>query len=222
MKHVIELLCLIFLVLMNDATALGESGPSAPTIATPRVTVTVFDNAKVSTEQLAAAEEEARQIFLRAGVDITWLNCSKPLATEQSKAAPCGSIGVGHVVAEILPRANNEQLRFRLEVLGTANITNKRGSFYCFLFYDRIERLAGQRLLKSRLLANVLAHEIGHLILSSNSHSLSGIMSGQWDEGGLRQISQGAMFFQPSESRIMRQRLIGGSSASAIASTVGD
>jgi hypothetical protein len=209
MKHVIGLLCLIFLVLMNDATALGESGPSTPTIATPRVTVTVFDNAKVPPELLAAAEEEARQIFLRAGVDITWLNCSKSLTT-QSNVVPCGSIGVGHVVAEILPRANNEQLRFRLEVLGTANITNKVRSFYCFLFYDRIERLAGQRLPKSLLLANVLAHEIGHLILSSNSHSLSGIMSGQWGEGGLRQISQGAMFFQPSESRIMRQRLSGG------------
>jgi len=212
----------LMLVLVFDATAFGESVPSAPTAATPHVTVSVFDSAKVPAELLAAAEEGARQIFLRAGVDVAWRNCSKLLATEQTKAAPCGSIGAGHVVAEILPHANSEQLRFRLEVLGTAHITNKKESFYCFLFYDRIERLAGSRSLKTKLLANVLAHEVGHLIMDSNTHSLSGIMSGRWDGDGLRQISQGGMSFQPSESRIMRQRLSGGPSVRAIASTVGN
>ena len=50
----------------------------------------------------------------------------------------------------------------------------------------------------------------GHLMLGSNSHSLTGIMSGQWSGNGLRRVSQGGMFFDPSESRIIRQRLNAG------------
>jgi hypothetical protein len=32
-------------------------------------------------------------------------------------------------------------------------------------------------------------------------------MSGQWSGEGLRRVSEGAMFFAPSESRVMRDRL---------------
>jgi len=61
---------------------------------------------------------------------------------------------------EILPGANTERLLFHLEVLGTATLTDKGEGFYCYLFYDRIERLAGERrLLKRILLGDVLAHE---------------------------------------------------------------
>jgi hypothetical protein len=206
MKPAIRTTFLIFLVFaaFSKAETNGNSGPSeAPSL----VTISVFDRANVPTELLTVAEEEARRIFRHAGVETTWLNCSKPLAVRQSKAMSCGTIGAGYLVVEILPRANSVQLRFRLGVLGTATLTDKGEGFYCYLFYDRIERLSGERLLKHRLLADVLAHETGHLMLGSNSHSLNGIMSGQWSGEGLRRVSEGAMFFDPSESRIMRQRL---------------
>ncbi len=61
--------------------------------------------------------------------------------------------------------------------------------------------------LASALLGHVLAHEIGHLLLQSNSHSISGIMSGRWAGGELRRISEGTMFFMPKESKIMQERL---------------
>jgi predicted aspartyl protease len=121
---------------------------------------------------------------------------------------PCGTIGAGHLVVEILPGANSQRSLFHLEVLGTATLMDKGQGFYCYLFYDRIERLAGERRFLQRiLLGDVLAHETGHLMLGSNSHSLTGLMSGHWSGDGLRRVSQGGMFFDPSESRLIRQRL---------------
>ena len=198
---------LIFLVFAAFSEA-ETTGNSSLNETAPLLTISVFDRANVPTELLTSAEEEARRIFLQAGVETKWLNCSKPLAAGQSEAMPCGSVGAGHLVVEILPVANSQRLLFHLDVLGTATLTDKGQGFYCYLFYDRIKRLAGEhRLLKRILLGDVLAHETGHLILGSNSHSLVGIMSGTWSRDGLRRVSQRGMFFDPSESRIMRQRL---------------
>ncbi len=185
----------------SDKSAQGSSAGH------PHVSISVYDRAGVPSELLIAAEEEARRIFQRAGVETIWLNCSEPLVAGESRTVGCGTVGSGHLVAEILPRANSERLRFHLEVLGIALLTYKGGGFYCYLFYDRIARLTEEHLLKHKLLAHVLAHETGHLMLGSNSHSLNGIMSGQWGPEGLRRVSTGTLSFHSSESKHMRQRL---------------
>lgn len=206
MKFAIGAAFLIFL------TFAGASAPKTddnlrPTEEPAHVTISVFNHANIRPELLTRAEEDARRIFLQAGVDTIWLNCSRPSAPGQSNAAPCGTVGPGHLVAEILPHANDES-RSHLEVLGTATLTKRAEGFYCYAFYDRIELLAGEHLLlKHKLLGAVLAHEIGHLLLRSSSHSLGGLMSGRWSGDELRRVSQSAMVFQPSESRIIRQRL---------------
>jgi hypothetical protein len=78
---------------------------------------------------------------------------------------------------------------------------------YAYIFYDRVQRVAKERKLGHALLEDVLAHEIGHLLLGSNSHSVSGIMSAHWYGEELRRISEAAMFFAPSQSRMMRDRV---------------
>src|SRR5882757_10696984 len=135
----------IFLIFLAFAASSGAEtkGNSSPNGAALLLTISVFDRVNVPNELLAAAEEEARRIFLQAGVETKWLNCSKPLAVGQTKTMPCGTIGAGHLVVEILPGANSQRLLFHLEVLGTATLTDKGQGFYCYLFYDRIERLAG-------------------------------------------------------------------------------
>lgn len=58
------------------------------------------------------------------------------------------------------------------------------------------------------LLTDVMAHEIGHHLLGSKSHAVSGIMCGRWTGQELRKISEGNMFFLASESSVIRERLI--------------
>jgi predicted aspartyl protease len=206
-KRALATTFLTFLAFAAFAEA-ETNGASIPSEESPLLTISVFDRASVPTEFLAAAEGEASRIFLQAGVETKWLNCSKPLAAGQSEATPCGTVGARHLVVEILHGANSQRLLFHSEVLGTATLTDKGQGFYCYLFYDRIKRLAGEsRLYQRLLLGDVLAHETGHLILGSKSHSLVGIMSRNWRGDTLRRVFQRGLFFDPSESRIMRERL---------------
>jgi hypothetical protein len=57
------------------------------------------------------------------------------------------------------------------------------------------------------VLGYVLAHEIGHLLFGSNSHSVNGIMSPHWNGPELRRISEGNLLFLPDESRMLWKRL---------------
>jgi hypothetical protein len=108
---------------------------------------------------------------------------------------------------KILPRAISAQARDRSDVLGTALLDEKGVGYYAYVFYDSVQRIAEERKLGHAMLGDVLAHEIGHLLLGSNSHSVSGIMSAHWHGEELRRISEAAMLFTPSQSRMLRDRL---------------
>jgi hypothetical protein len=86
------------------------------------------------------------------------------------------------------------EMRDRADVLGMAMLDEKRVGYYAYAFYDQIQRMADERRLASTLLGHVLAHEIGHLLLRSNSHPLSGIMSGRWRGEESRKISEGVCY----------------------------
>jgi len=170
----------------------------------PHVAISVYDYAHVSTGLLGAAEEDARRVFRQAGIETVWTTCfPKP---EKAEPDGCSAVDSKHLTLKILPRAIAAHVRERTDVLGTALVDEKGVGFYAYVFYDRVQRVEKQRKLGHALLGNVLAHEIGHLLMGSNSHSVSGIMSAHWYGEELRRISQAAMFFAPSESRIMRDR----------------
>ena len=178
---------------------------SATKAVLTEVHISVYDDANVPTELLAAAEAQVHRIFQQAGVETLWGNCSE--GTENTQPAGCHVVGSTYLVLKILPRAMGMQVRDRTDVLGTATLDEKGVGYYGYAFYDRIQQMAEARRLASTLLGHVLAHEIGHVLLRSNSHSVSGIMSGRWAGGELRRISEGAMFFMPQESKVMRERL---------------
>ncbi len=169
------------------------------------VHISVYDDANVPTELLAAAEAQVRRIFQEAGIETLWGNCSQ--GAENTQPAGCHVVGSTYLVLKILPRAMGAHVRDRTDVLGTATLDEKGVGYYGYAFYDRIQQMAEARRLASTLLGHVLAHEIGHLVLRSNSHSISGIMSARWTGEELRRLSEGAMFFTPHESKVMRDRL---------------
>jgi len=195
------LLTLVFL----SSTCLAQNPPAKGTLS-PELHVSVDDYANVSPELLAAAEMQVHRIFRQAGVETVWRNCSD--RSENIQPTGCHVIGSTYFVLKILPRAMGTQVRDRTDVLGAAALDEKGLGYYGYVFYDRIQRMSEERRLASTLLGHVLAHEIGHLLLRSNSHSISGIMSGRWAGGELRTISEGAMFFMPHESKVLRDRLL--------------
>jgi hypothetical protein len=189
--------------LMAAFPGFSQTPAEAPRMAD--ITISVYDYAHVSIDLLAAAEEDARRIFRQAGLETAWATClPKP-----GKVQPgdCYTVDATHLMMKILPRAISAQARDRNDVLGTAIVDGKGVGYFAYVFYDSVQRIGEERKLGHALLGDVLAHEIGHLLLGSNSHSISGIMSAHWYGGELRKISESAMLFTPGQSRMLRERV---------------
>jgi hypothetical protein len=68
---------------------------------------------------------------------------------------------------------------------------------------DAVER--SQRL--GDVLGPVIAHEIGHILLGSTTHSRTGLMRPGWTSDDLRHASPWTWRFAPEETQRMRERL---------------
>jgi hypothetical protein len=142
---------LMFLAVGPLTSAQAQSPPVTP--VGPEMTISVHDYAGVPSKLLNAAEEQAREIYHRAGMETVWLNCSPKL--EKIEPESCHFSDTTHLTLKISPRALNVQVRDRLDVLGTAYPDDKGVGYFAYVFYDRVQQLAEQQRLGNRLLADV-------------------------------------------------------------------
>jgi hypothetical protein len=78
-----------------------------------------------------------------------------------------------------------------------------------WIFCDLVKDAAAQRQLTQWvLLGTVIAHELGHLLLSTNSHSAFGLMRANWSRKELWAAEQRAMYFSSSESKRIQQAMM--------------
>jgi len=183
------------------------------------VTVRVYNYAKVPRSFLRGAEREAGRIFTAAGLHTIWVDCLGPHIgaqwvsisarpatwTERDCQEPAGGVTVG--LRLLGPAAAIRRAGFAEDLAGFAT-----GRDLASIFYRRVEDLAwGADKDENEtplILGNVMAHELGHLLLGTNSHSPSGIMCANWDEDYLRQALRGHQFFSPEQSALMRAAVL--------------
>jgi hypothetical protein len=76
------------------------------------------------------------------------------------------------------------------------------------IFHEQIQQLAQtQQRVPSSILALVVAHEIGHLLLPPPAHSTTGIMQAPWDRQALDRADDHALLFTARQGELMRERL---------------
>ena len=103
------------------------------------------------------------------------------------------------------------------EAFGVAFLSNEGTGCYSDVFYDRaLELHADWNVNLSDILGNVMAHELGHLLLGSNSHFGDGIMRAQWQGEELRRLSRGSLWFTSEQASHMRGKLNGASQPVAL------
>ena len=168
------------------------------------ITVLLHNSAGVSPAILKQAESEASRIFRTAGIEITWVDCAR--GTDVIDDACRRGPGPGDFVLHIVPEGKtSSDWVFGLAFLGE----DGRGK-YSDILYDRVEQLHvtfGTPL--SRLLGTVAAHELGHLLLGSHSHSYAGIMAPVWEKEALRNMEMGGLLFNRDQASRMRARVRG-------------
>ena len=133
----------------------------------PSVRVRIENHADLPTGVLAGAQSDAARIYRAAGIGVVWLN----------RAEPHGDAGVVRVVIPSLKRAD-EYLRLEHvdpHALADANAATR----LVHIFWERLRTSASQvGRDEAGALGQVLAHEVGHVLLPGAGHSPTGIMQG--------------------------------------------
>src|SRR6266404_1502690 len=173
-------------------------------VAGMRVTISVHNDAGISAGTLRGAEMEASRVFRQSGIEAKWLNCPLPADGPEDPAQCRTAEFPAHVQLRIGRRPRNlSEIK-----LGISYHFADGSGCYANLFYQRVEEMHERsRVNLASLLGDIAAHEIGHLLLGTNSHAANGIMHARWDSEELGSISMGTLFFSDSESRQMRSKL---------------
>jgi hypothetical protein len=169
------------------------------------VTISVYNDAGVPLDVLQRAEDEASRVFRQAGIQVQWLNCLVPAVSEEASSACREAVFPEHLHLRIVRKS----LGLKGETMGISFQTDDGRGCYADLFYEPMEDLRrSDGTDVASLLGYVAAHEIGHLLLGTNSHAVAGIMHAHWTAGELASTKTGEMVFLAKESRQMKERLI--------------
>ena len=168
----------------------------------PQLTVVVYDAVEASQQLLRPAEEEASRVLRLASLDVEWVNCSG----EGGDKVECRQLSdANEIVLRVVPRA----LTLGDSALGAAFLSNRGEGRYADIFAGAADALhvQNQTASRSRVLGDVMTHEIGHLLLGSQAHSSTGIMRPHWTSKDLRDIAMGRLVFTPDQCRRVRERV---------------
>jgi hypothetical protein len=177
------------------ATPFASGVDSSPTI---RVRVNNYTQA--SPAILAGAEREAGRILGKAGLQTVWLDCPAGNSRVDS-LDPCRQpLEATDIALRVL--SESSQNKFQDTAFGFAVVP-----VLASVYYDYVAHLARSDNAEFEIpiiLGCVIAHEIGHLLLGSNSHSASGIMQGHWERGQIRHAVTGTLLFTPEQAKLIQ------------------
>lgn len=162
----------------------------------------IYDHASVPPASLSRAKATATHVFGAIGIEPQWLDC---WPHEEETPACVERPGAANVFAMIVPRPGAAHARASA-MFGLAVLREGGGGSHIYVFHDRVQALAVEHpeLSAATILGHVLAHEIGHLLMGSESHTTSGIMSARWFGKELRRMAKGDLLFDPAQRLRLR------------------
>ena len=156
--------------------------------------VMIDNQAGVGANVLEQGRQSAGRLFEQIDVQLVWVDPSDASLADWSVLR---SILVVHLVHHELANCTKRPD----SALGFA----VPGSHFATVFFDEIQSLGRPRESDiGQILGNVIAHEIGHLLLPPPGHSVSGIMQPSLQTG---LAVHGMLFFTRGEARLIRAKL---------------
>lgn len=165
--------------------------------AKARVTVRVYSSTKIAADAQRAALDVAQATFAAASVQILWKMCTKVACDTPLSATEL-------VVRMVqLPEGSGDRH------LGDALIDpQKRTGVLATVYVNRTLQLARElEIDHHQLLGRAVAHEIGHLLLATNTHAASGLMREIWSRDELLQTRREDWVLHPLDAVAILRRL---------------
>lgn len=177
----------------------------------PQIILRVHNYSQIDSRVLLESEQTVSDILRKAGVDTVWLACSSG-AGSHSDADCAKSLGA-------------TDLNLNFPVPSATKMYQRADSVYGFtlgnnawVFFDRVKASALEHQLNTaHLLGNVVAHELGHLLLGDNAHSNWGLMRARWSPEQLMAANRGELSFSDVERAKIRNFVIASHQAQILA-----
>jgi hypothetical protein len=155
-----------------------------------KLTVVIYNSETIPPADLARGEAVAGEIFRQAGIEMQWRSATS---------------------ADLFPVAHEIPLHFL--AVHPPNLARDSSGFatlmaegsYAGVSYPAVKRTAAAlQTDESIVLGAVIAHELGHILLRSKSHSANGIMVMRFGPHEIRAARRGELLFLQPEARRIR------------------
>ena len=169
-----------------------------------QIRVSVYNSSPISSSTLERAEREAGRVLRDVGVEPVWLNCPQEISREDSLGRCSEASFPSHLHLQILRVSHG----LKVSTLGISFSAEDGRGCYADLFYEPIQQLEEQtHVSPSVILGHAMVHELGHLLLGTDSHSPSGLMRAHWTREELASASVGNLRFSKEQCLKIRRRL---------------
>ena len=188
-----------FLLSLLSTAIVGQEPPRV------KLSVVVYDTAHVGSKTAEHAEHLAGKILSTASIQSSWVagpveelgNLGMDFTAYAAKACRA-DLGPAIVRLQILPQA---PAGLPAQALGLS-LPCARSGVQVTIFADRVASVsetAGPTF--GRVLGYVMAHEVGHVLLQSDTHTTAGLMKGTWSKSDWQRAAVSVVSFSPAEAR---------------------
>src|SRR5215471_2352882 len=192
-------------VITAGIIATSASSP-APAETGLRISIYVYNVAKVPEKVLKGAEDSAAKVFAKAGIRTTWLEPRISIPEDLEPAKREDPWIPTNIALRIYMWPMIKELQLNEEAMG---FVWKFETHSAGILYDRVQNLAvSKRIEVAPILGIAMAHEMGHLLLRSREHSSEGIMRPYWSYTNLQSAAQSGLSFTAEQARRMRDEVL--------------
>jgi len=166
-----------------------------------------YNNAGVPAADLETAREHAEAVLRQAGLNIVWADCWVGDRSQPAGAAPqCQEPMGGDIVLRLQKTNDRNTDRSKFVSMGFSLVKTVGATpFLSTVYVDRVESVARVAGIDSRrVLGLAMAHEIGHVLLNSNTHAATGLMRADWSRNELRRKDEDAWHLLETEAADVR------------------
>jgi hypothetical protein len=188
----------LLLVLAGSVIASGNADSASPVRI--EVIARIYNTARVAPLITDVALATATRLMKAGAIGVAWRDCDVPNA--------CATVPAREFVIRLV-RSRETTTDGSPFVLGEASIdVSQRAGVLATVYVDRVERMAELSEADSAwLLGRAIAHELGHLLLATNSHSPTGLMRAQWTSQEIRGDLTEDWVFTQKDAEAIRRRL---------------
>jgi hypothetical protein len=166
---------------------------AAVTVPELEVVVRVYDVAGLTEADRTATLAVAAASLQSAAIAPRWMICAPGVSACALKPGP-GELVLRLVRAKLGAPAST--------ALGDAHLSSQDGGVLATVYVDRVRRVAAHARMEIPTLAGyAIAHELGHLLLSSASHSPHGLMRAHWLQRELQRPDTSHWRFTTEDAR---------------------